>query len=595
MKRSLLTTSARLRSALAAFALGLAGCIPASGQFELAEPLGSQEGATVSNTEVRSVSAGKCLATEGASTANGARTVIWTCNGSSAQQWTIPSVGFIGEVKLSNGRCLDVLNNATANSSAVGIWDCTGGNNQKWERTSAEQLRSVSANRCLDVYGNNTADGTYNVIYDCGTANNQKWRTATAISGAAVKSTSSAKCLATEGASPVSGTKTIIKTCDSSTNQNWTLPAVGTSGEVKHSSGRCLNVSGGSTANAASVIISDCDGSTHQQWNRTPLDELKGVASSRCADVNAQSTADGASIIIWDCSGQTNQKWTQGTSSSDQPLGGGAGWTRTFEDSFNGTSLDMTAWIDHESWENGGYGSGDWGWIRVPTPSTNLSVANGSVALKVRRESGLPTWTRGDGTVVQRTHTTAHISTKNKQVVPANTVSYIEARMKVPDNNCTLPSLWLLGNGTWSTTGEVDILEFFNNASEKGMPAYTVHYPRDVWTNPPGTAFNDVWVTHPDTLVTRSDLPNTWHTWGLYRDSTKMELRIDGVLIATLEPNKSYPTWDNHNIRLPPMLFTNDMNIRLSYGVGGHQSSGLTNSQCVDGDFLIDYVRVWRK
>lgn len=580
------TPLARLCSALAAFAFGLAGCTLAAEQVELAEPLGSQEGATVSNTEVRSVSAGKCLATEGASTANGVRSVIWTCNGSSSQKWTIPSVGFIGEVKLSSGRCLDVLNNATANGSAVGIWDCTGGNNQKWERTSAEQLKSVSTNRCLDVYGTNTADGTYNIIYDCSTATNQKWRPPTAPAGAAVKSTSSAKCLATEGASSVSGTKTIIKTCDSSTNQNWVLPAVGTSGEVTHSSGLCLNVSGGATTNGASLTLANCDGGNHQKWSRTALDELKGVASARCADVNAQSTADGASIILWDCNGQANQKWTQGTASSDQPLGGGAGWTKTFEDLFNGTSLDMSAWIDHESWESGGYAAGDWGWVRVPTPSTNLSVANGSVALKVRRESGLPN---------QRTHTTAHISTKNKQVVPANTTSYIEARMKVPDNNCTLPSLWLLGNGTWSTTGEVDILEFFNNAYEKGMPAFTVHYPRDVWTQPPGTAFNDVWVTHSNSLVTRSDLPNTWHTWGLYRDSTRMELRIDGALIATFEPNKSYSTWDNHNVPLPPMLFTNEMNIRFSYGVGGHQSSGLTNSQCVDGDFLIDYIKVWRK
>jgi hypothetical protein len=499
-------------------------------------------------------------------------------------------------VKLSTGRCLDVLSNATANGSAVGIWDCNGGNNQLWERTSAEQLRSVSAQRCLDVYGQNTADGTYNIIYDCGsTATNQKWRPPTVTTGAPVKSTFSAKCLATEGASSANGAKTIIKTCDASTNQDWTLPAVGTSAEIKHSSGRCLNVSGGSTANLASIILSDCDGSSHQRWTRTALDELKGVASSRCADVNAQGTVDGTSIILYDCNGQTNQKWTQGTSSSGQPLGGGTGWTQTFEDLFNGTSLDLNTWIDHESWENGGYGAGDWGWIRVPTPSTNLSVANGSVALKVRREAGLPTWQKHDGTVVQRTHTTAHISTRNKQVVPANTVSYIEARMRVPDNNCTLPAFWLLGNGTWSTAGEVDILEFFNNAYEKAKPAFTVHYPRDVWTNPPGSAFNDVWVTHSSSMVTRSDLPNTWHTWGLYRSSTRMELRIDGTLIATFEPNKSHPTWDNHNIPLPPMLFTHEMNIRFSYGVGGHQSDGLTNSQCVDGDFLIDYVKVWRK
>jgi hypothetical protein len=36
------------------------------------------------------VNAGLCLAASGGATANGTKMVLWTCDGSSGQKWTLP-------------------------------------------------------------------------------------------------------------------------------------------------------------------------------------------------------------------------------------------------------------------------------------------------------------------------------------------------------------------------------------------------------------------------------------------------------------------------------------------------------------------------
>jgi beta-glucanase (GH16 family) len=265
----------------------------------------------------------------------------------------------------------------------------------------------------------------------------------------------------------------------------------------------------------------------------------------------------------------------------------GDGWRPAFHDEFDGTALDASKWSDHDPWQSKGY-SADSAWFPVPHTSRQLSVGSGVLTMRARRGTGLP-----EG----KSFTSVQVNSKDKYAIPAGATSYTEARIKAPSAAGTWPGFWLLGNGTntdgggWPITGEVDILEFANNKDERGAPYFSVWYPKDVYTRAPGSFLNGTHDTHPGSFVKRPHLLDTWHTWGLLRSPQKMELHIDGQLIATFRPGQSY----NNKMPLPPMLFRNAQHLRLSLLVGGWGGNGLTESQYREGDLSVDYVRVWTR
>jgi glucosylceramidase len=111
----------------------------------------------------------KCADVAGASSANGTAVQLYTCNGTSAQTWT---VGTDGTVK-SLGKCLDVAGASSANGTKVQIYDCNGTAAQQWTAGSGGTLTSLG--KCLDAAGSSSADGTKLQLWDCGGGANQKW------------------------------------------------------------------------------------------------------------------------------------------------------------------------------------------------------------------------------------------------------------------------------------------------------------------------------------------------------------------------------------------------------------------------------------
>jgi glucosylceramidase len=95
---------------------------------------------------------GKCVDIASASSANGTQVQLYTCNGSSAQQWTVGTDGTIRAL----GKCLDAAAAATANGTKVQIYDCNGTAAQQWRRNGT-QLINTGSNRCLDATGPNAA------------------------------------------------------------------------------------------------------------------------------------------------------------------------------------------------------------------------------------------------------------------------------------------------------------------------------------------------------------------------------------------------------------------------------------------------------
>ncbi|MGK3201234.1 ricin-type beta-trefoil lectin domain protein [Amycolatopsis sp. MEPSY49] len=112
---------------------------------------------------------GKCVDVAGAATANGTAVDLYTCNGTSAQQWT-SSAGTLRAL----GKCLDVNAAGTANGTRVQLYDCNGTGAQQWTH-SGNQLVNPASGKCLDATGPSSADGTPLQIWTCTGAANQSW------------------------------------------------------------------------------------------------------------------------------------------------------------------------------------------------------------------------------------------------------------------------------------------------------------------------------------------------------------------------------------------------------------------------------------
>ena len=119
---------------------------------------------------VTSGMAGKCLDDFAATSANGTKADLYSCNGTGAQRWTTASNGTLQ----TNGKCLDVTGAATGNGALIELWDCNGGANQIWHAQNGALVNPASG-RCLDDPGFSTTDGTQLDLWDCNSGTNQKW------------------------------------------------------------------------------------------------------------------------------------------------------------------------------------------------------------------------------------------------------------------------------------------------------------------------------------------------------------------------------------------------------------------------------------
>jgi Ricin-type beta-trefoil lectin domain len=80
---------------------------------------------------------GKSIDDAGSSAENGTKVVIWTCNGSKAQQWTVRPDGTVR----IHGKCLTVTGGSTASRNNVELWTWTA------RRASSGTPRSSASHR----------------------------------------------------------------------------------------------------------------------------------------------------------------------------------------------------------------------------------------------------------------------------------------------------------------------------------------------------------------------------------------------------------------------------------------------------------------
>jgi GH25 family lysozyme M1 (1,4-beta-N-acetylmuramidase) len=223
---------------------------------------------------VRLVTGGKCLNDVGNKSANGTQADIWTCNGSTAQQWTYVKDGTLQ----IHGKCLVPPSSSPASGAKVALASCTGSPVQQWWLTYP---RSISPSLgAIPITLLNPASGM---------------------------------CLSDTGWSTTNGTRVVVGSCNGFKNQAWTLPAGPVSSQIP---GKCMDDSGNQTTNGTKIDISSCNGTSGQQWTTGPDGTVR--VHGKCLDVQHSGTASGTPVDLWSCNGTGAQQWQL------VPGGGGA-------------------------------------------------------------------------------------------------------------------------------------------------------------------------------------------------------------------------------------------------------------------------------
>jgi beta-glucosidase len=185
---------------------------------------GAQVWQPQSNGELLNPQSGLCLTDPGSSASPGTQLQIQTCSAAASQKWTPASSttttggGPTGPITGYEGLCLDDRSASTALLNPIQVYTCNGTTAQSWTVASGNTLQVLGM--CLDVDAAGTANGTLVDLYTCNGTAAQVWQPQ---SNGELLNPNSGKCLDDTGYGG-SGTQVQIWTCGDTSNQQWNLP-----------------------------------------------------------------------------------------------------------------------------------------------------------------------------------------------------------------------------------------------------------------------------------------------------------------------------------------------------------------------------------
>ena len=114
---------------------------------------------------------GLCLSVTGESTAAKSTADIATCDGHSAQSWTVSN----GTIVNGSGLCLSVSGSSTTPKATADVYTCNGSASENWTVNSGGTVTGDNSGLCLSVSGGATASGSLADIYTCNGSTSESW------------------------------------------------------------------------------------------------------------------------------------------------------------------------------------------------------------------------------------------------------------------------------------------------------------------------------------------------------------------------------------------------------------------------------------
>lgn len=122
---------------------------------------------------------GKCVDITGASRADGASTIQWTCHSGNNQRFTISPVGDLYEVRANHSnKCLGIRDGSTQSTAKVVQQTCTSAPHQLWRIQGSgnnHTLRVSHTNMCLNIEYGSRNNRAKLIQYPCQGGTNEKW------------------------------------------------------------------------------------------------------------------------------------------------------------------------------------------------------------------------------------------------------------------------------------------------------------------------------------------------------------------------------------------------------------------------------------
>jgi beta-glucanase (GH16 family) len=206
-----------------------------------------------------------------------------------------------------------------------------------------------------------------------------------------------------------------------------------------------------------------------------------------------------------------------------------------FFDDFSGTTLDRSKWNAevtgmHVNNELQAY---------VDSNAT-IYLENNALVLRPLYSSG---FTTKDGQKFD--FISGRINTKSKFDFKYGTA---EARIKISDGAGLWPAWWILGNGPWPETGEVDIMEY---VGEKAWASAAVHGPGYSGGKGLVNRFN----------FSKNNDITRWHIYGVDWTPDSLVFKYDGIPMFRVTKSMTAP--------LGKWAFDNNKYLILNFAVGG--------------------------
>jgi beta-glucanase (GH16 family) len=152
----------------------------------------------------------------------------------------------------------------------------------------------------------------------------------------------------------------------------------------------------------------------------------------------------------------------------------------------------------------------------------------------------------------------------------------VEARMKMPTGVGTWPAFWMLGGdllegGRWPDCGEIDIMEFRGDISDRTTSA--LHGPN----TPPGSGLGAAYLSF-------APLSDDYHTYAIEWRKNSIDFIVDGRVTGT---------YSSADTGARGWVYNQPFFLILNLAVGGTYAGEEIDPEMNQAEFKVDYIRYY--